>query len=87
MIQHGTAPFLECSSKGDRRFSAFGAHLRCCDNRSIIELHKAGHNHAWLWDWYMWENPLLLLKLKAATGLSDVYNRTYIDELWRIRCA
>lgn len=25
MIRHGVAPFLECSSKGDRRFSAFFA--------------------------------------------------------------
>lgn len=25
MIQHGVAPFLECSSKGERRFSAFYA--------------------------------------------------------------
>lgn len=25
MIRHGVAPFLECSSRGDMRFSAFGA--------------------------------------------------------------
>lgn len=25
MIKHGVAPFLECSSKGDKRFSAFYA--------------------------------------------------------------
>ncbi len=25
MIRHGVAPYLECSSKGDRRFSAFYA--------------------------------------------------------------
>lgn len=25
MIRHGTAPFLECSSRGDKRFSAFYA--------------------------------------------------------------
>lgn len=27
MIRHGTAPFLECSSKGDKRFSAFYARV------------------------------------------------------------
>jgi hypothetical protein len=27
MIRYGTAPFLECSTKGDRRFSAFGAYI------------------------------------------------------------
>lgn len=28
MIQHGESPYLECSSKGDRRFSAFYARIR-----------------------------------------------------------
>lgn len=28
MVKHGTAPFLECSSRGDRRFSAFYAKVR-----------------------------------------------------------
>lgn len=28
MVRHGTAPFLECSSRGDRRFSAFYAKVR-----------------------------------------------------------
>jgi hypothetical protein len=27
MICHGSAPFLECSSRGDSRFSAFYAHV------------------------------------------------------------
>lgn len=27
MIRHGIAPFLECSSRGDRRFCAFGARV------------------------------------------------------------
>lgn len=28
MVRHGTAPFLECSSRGDKRFSAFYAIVR-----------------------------------------------------------
>lgn len=28
MIKHGEAPFLECSSRGDKRFSAFYAKVR-----------------------------------------------------------
>lgn len=28
MIKHGEAPFLECSSRGDKRFSAFYAFVR-----------------------------------------------------------
>lgn len=34
MIKHGTAPYLECSSKGDKRFSAFYAsvHFNTIEN-------------------------------------------------------
>lgn len=28
MVRHGTAPFYECSSRGDKRFSAFFARVR-----------------------------------------------------------
>lgn len=41
MIQHGTAPFLECSGKGDRRFSAFHARIRADGNRSIETIYQA----------------------------------------------
>ncbi len=35
MIKHGTAPFLECSSLGDKRFSAFYARPKSLKGRSI----------------------------------------------------
>lgn len=41
MIKHGNAPFLECSSKGDSRLSAFRARIRARGNRSIEELYQA----------------------------------------------
>lgn len=41
MIKHGCAPFLECSTKGDKRFSAFCAHIRGRDNKSIEEIYQA----------------------------------------------
>lgn len=41
MIRHGEAPFLECSSKGDRRFSAFSARIKARENQSIEELYQA----------------------------------------------
>lgn len=41
MIRHGVAPYLECSSSGDRRFSAFSARLRRYGGRSIEELYQA----------------------------------------------
>jgi hypothetical protein len=41
MIQHGTAPFLECSSRGDRRFSAFAAQIKGGGNKSIEDIYQA----------------------------------------------
>lgn len=38
MIRHGIAPFLECSSKGDKRFSAFYARV---NGRSIEDQYQA----------------------------------------------
>lgn len=41
MIRHGIAPYLECSSRGDKRFSAFYACIRARGNRSIEEIYQA----------------------------------------------
>ena len=41
MVRHGSAPYLECSSKGDRRFSAFSARIKSRGNRSIEEIYQA----------------------------------------------
>lgn len=38
MIKHGNPPYLECSSKGDKRFSAFYAQV---DGQSIEEQYQA----------------------------------------------
>lgn len=38
MITHGEAPYLECSSRGDKRFSAFYAQV---NGRSIEETYQA----------------------------------------------
>lgn len=40
MIKVGTEPFLECSSKGDKRFSAFYARIKSRGNKSIEELYQ-----------------------------------------------
>lgn len=39
MVRHGDRPYLECSSRGDNRFSAFFARLP--DGVSIEELYQA----------------------------------------------
>jgi hypothetical protein len=41
MIKHGNTPILECSSKGDKRFSAFYARIKARQNKSIEELYQA----------------------------------------------
>ncbi len=41
-VQHGTGPaWLECSSKGDKRFSAFGARIKARGGKCIEEIYQA----------------------------------------------
>lgn len=40
MIQHGRYPFIECSSRGDSRFSAFAARIRARGNRRIEDIYQ-----------------------------------------------
>ena len=41
MIRHGVPPYLECSTKGDIRFSAFFARIAGRDNRTIESIYQA----------------------------------------------
>jgi hypothetical protein len=41
VVKHGVAPFLECSSRGDKRFSAFYARLRPYGGKCIEEIYQA----------------------------------------------
>ena len=40
MLRFGDPPYLECSSKGDKRFSAFYARIPWRNNKSIEELYQ-----------------------------------------------
>jgi hypothetical protein len=40
VIRHGEPPYLECSSRGDKRFSAFFATLASYGYRSIEEIYQ-----------------------------------------------
>jgi hypothetical protein len=40
-VYHGQAPFLECSSAGDKRFSAFYARIKGRGNRTIEQIYQA----------------------------------------------
>lgn len=39
-IRHGSPPFLECSSRGDKRFSAFFARIKSLNNCTIETLYQ-----------------------------------------------
>ena len=41
MVRCGYPPYLECSGRGDRRFSAFYARIRGRNNRSIEDIYQA----------------------------------------------
>ncbi len=41
MLSFGTAPYLECSSRGDKRFSAFYARPKSLKSKSIEEAYQA----------------------------------------------
>lgn len=41
MIRYGTSPFLECSSRGDKRFSAFYACVQGRRSRTIEQIYQA----------------------------------------------
>lgn len=41
MIKVGKEPYLECSSKGDKRFSAMYARIKALDNKTIEEIYQA----------------------------------------------
>lgn len=114
MIKHGQAPYLECSSRGDRRFSALYAsvngmcieqqyqeakvfadgmprHMWDAKGLRAVNQDKVRALYSSLWNQYIIEHPELLMELRNATGLSDVFGQPghacQATELWRIRCA
>jgi len=76
MIRHGVAPFLECSSKGDSRFSAFYARIKARDNKSIEDIYQAAK---------IFSDGSTNLSWKEAKGLkaanSEVTKKLYA-QLW-----
>ncbi len=115
MRKHGESPFLECSSRGDKRFSAFYAKVngksiesqyqafkifkngktnlswKEAKGQKAINQKEANTFYSQLWDLYITNNPELLIVLKNANGVSDVFGQDghccQATELWRIRNA
>jgi len=78
MIRHGEAPYLECSSKGDKRFSAFYARIPFLGNKSIEELYQAKK---------VFEDGSSGLSWREAKGKKAVNQeecREYYSMLWNI---
>lgn len=76
MIQHGKAPYLECSSKGDKRFSAFYAKIKAQGNKSIESLYQA---------YKIFEDGSTGLSWKEAKGKKATNQEEanqYYDMLW-----
>jgi hypothetical protein len=76
MIGYGEPPFLECSSAGDKRFSAYYARIRRLGNRSIEELYQAKK---------MFKDGATGLPIDEARGLRPVNEtecREYYSALW-----
>lgn len=78
MLRFGQPPYLECSSKGDRRFSAFYARIKARGNRSIEELYQA---------YKVFADGATGLPWRKAKGRSDCVNiadcRMFYALLWR----
>lgn len=63
MIKVGNPPYLECSSKGDKRFSAFYARPKSLNGKSIEEAYQAMK---------VFEDGLTGLSWKKAKGRKPV---------------
>lgn len=78
MIRFGQPPYLECSSKGDKRFSALYARIKARDNKSIEELYQA---------YKVFADGSTGLHWRKAKGRTDCVNiaesRMLYSILWR----
>lgn len=77
MIKCGKPPYLECSSRGDKRFSAFYARIKSRGNKSIEELYQAAKIFA---DGTTGLSPREA-KGKRAINMPEV--AAFYDELWK----
>lgn len=80
MIRIGKAPFLECSSKGQKEFSAFYARIRKRGNRSIEEIYQAAKVFADGSTGLSWRDA----KGKVAVNMQEVaelYNQLWLEYL------
>lgn len=77
MIKHGKKPYLECSSKGDRRFSAFCARIKRRGGKSIESIYQAAKRFEDGTTGLSWGEA----KGRRAVNQSEV--RALYETLWR----
>lgn len=76
MIRHGSMPYLECSSKGFKSFSAFYARVKCRGNKTIETIYQAAK---------IFEDGSTGLSIKQAKGRRAVNTEEVAKlyaELW-----
>ncbi len=77
MLKFGSPPYLECSSKGDRRFSAFYARIKSKGNKSIEECYQS---------FKVFEDGSTGLSWKEAKGRQSINQKEcseYYRSLWK----
>lgn len=77
MLKRGTAPYLECSSRGERRLSAFYARPSSLNGRSIEDAYQAAK---------VFDNGETNLHWRQAKGRKAVNAQEcadYYDRLWK----
>lgn len=84
MLKFGQPPYLECSSKGDKRFSAFYARIESRGNKSIEEIYQASKIFSDGTTGLGWRDAKARNKkiLGRLTRNSLVSNRDYVKKLY-----
>ena len=76
MVQHGSAPFLECSTKGNKMLSALVARIKGRGNQRIEDIYQAAK---------VFDGGITGLDWKAAKGrrpVNIVEVRALYSQLW-----
>lgn len=81
MLKFGAEPFLECSGRGDKRFSAMYARVQAYGNKTIEELYQGTK---------IFDDGSTGLSIKAAKGRKPVnvrIVREFYSDLWDLYIA
>jgi hypothetical protein len=83
MIRHGEPPYLECSTKGDPRFSAFRAHLINHNFNTIEQIYQSSKEFPPGSDVDMFGHMINWRHAKGKRCLNQEEVTQLYDNLWR----